>query len=133
MLLRHFQNFRKSYITFRYLLPLQKRIWNPIENLWCSFLAQIVKSKSSIVDIWRGSKYVSVLFMDLSKVFFCFVTVMGTWWQTQIKQTWQYTINHWRGLFLRPQEGISSAFLRQNPSAFHFFDMNFFGGCRYKQ
>ena len=53
--------------TFRYLPPLQRRIWNSIENLWWNFLAKIVQPKSSIVDIWRGSKYVSALVMNFCK------------------------------------------------------------------
>ena len=33
------------------------------------FLAKTVKTKSSIVDIWRGLKYASALVMNFSKVF----------------------------------------------------------------
>ena len=57
-----FRNFWKSYFTFRYLLPLQRLILNPIKNLCGSFLEKIVMPKSSTVDILRGSKYVSALF-----------------------------------------------------------------------
>ena len=37
--------FGKNCFTFRYLLPLPRRIWNPIENLWWNFLVKIVKPK----------------------------------------------------------------------------------------
>ena len=44
---------------------------------------KLISQKSFIVYIWLGFKYASALVTNLCKVFFCFTTFMGKWWQVQ--------------------------------------------------
>ena len=64
-----------SFIAEAYLEPNRKSMMD--------FLAKTVKTKSSIVDFWQGSKYISALVMYFSEVFFCFSTFMGKWYRVQ--------------------------------------------------
>ena len=60
------------FLHYRRVIRTQSKIYDGL-----FILVKIVKPKSSIVDIWRGSKYASALVMSLSRVFFCFSTFMG--------------------------------------------------------
>ena len=89
------------------------------ENLWWSFFAKTVTPKSSIVDIWQGSKYASALIMNFSTVFF--ISALSWVNDDKLKKlTRQHMINHCKGaLFFLPLPWPQKSILRQSPfSAF---------------
>ena len=70
--LRNFQNFRKSY--FQVSSSITEVYSKPNRKSTMDFLVKTVKSKRSLVDIWRGSKYASALVMNV------WCSVSALWW-----------------------------------------------------